>query len=299
MASKRPLSAADQHRYRQILQSATIGALMDSRRWEPGELAFQGGTSLHLAHGSARFSEDLDFMVRGGLSLGELSKAVQRRLQRLPGVPPDMQVTVTTPTGERNPHAFMVTLGGAGIIGSAKVKVELWSTPGEALDSLKLLILPIASPTGAQAFVPTLSLDEVVADKVYALGARDRLKARDVFDLWWLCEQQGASLNADELLTRLSIYPAPLKTSTPQETAENWLASAEARLATLADPNVAKSVAMDLLRWLPSSWKMDQAVAAQMLSASARWLDQGIERIREAYPAQELVAAPEAVRERG
>lgn len=293
MASKRSLSPADQQRYRQILQSATIGALMDSRRWEPGELAFQGGTSLHLAHGSARFSEDLDFMVRGGLSLGDLSKAVQRRLQRLPGVPPDMEVTVTTPTGERNPHAFMVTLGGAGIIGSAKVKVELWSTPGEALDSLKLLIKPISSPTGAQSFVPTLTLDEVVADKVYALGARDRLKARDVFDLWWLCDQQGASLNADELLTRLSIYPAPLKDSSAQETAEKWLASAEARLATLADPNVAKSVAMDLLRWLPSSWKMDQAVAAQMLSVSARWLDLGIERIREAYPAQE------ALRERG
>lgn len=298
MASKRPLSATEQHRYRQILQSATIGALMDSRRWAPGDLAFQGGTSLHLVHGSARFSEDLDFMVRGGLSLGDLAKSVQRRLQRLPGVPPELSVTVSTPTGERNPHAFMVTLGGPNVIGSAKVKVELWSTPGEALDSLKLLIKPIASPSGAQAFVPTLSLDEVVADKVYALGARDRLKARDVFDLWWLCEQQGASLSADALLTRLSIYPAPQKGSGTRETAENWLASAEARLATLADPSVVKAVAMDLLRWLPSSWKMDQAVAAQMLSASARWLDQGIERIREAYPVERAVSA-EVVRERG
>lgn len=299
MAAKRSLSPADQQRYRMILQSATIGALMDSRRWAPGELAFQGGTSLHLAHGSARFSEDLNFMVRGGLSLGDLSKAVQRRLQRLPGVPADMVVTVSTPTGERNPHAFMVTLGGPNVIGSAKVKVELWNTPGEALDSLKLLIKPISSPTGAQAFVPTLTLDEVVADKVYALGARDRLKARDVFDLWWLCEQQGATLNTDELLTRLLIYPAPQRDSSPQETADNWLASAEARLATLADPKVAKAVAMDLLRWLPSSWKMDQAVATQMLNASARCIDRGIERIRAARDAETLGAAVEAIRDRG
>lgn len=240
-------------------------------------------------------------MVRGGLSLGDLSKSVQRRLQRLSGVPPEMVVTVSTPNAERNPHAFMVTLSGPHIIGSAKVKVELWSTPGEALDSLKLLVKPIASPTGSQAFVPTLTIDEVVADKVYALGARDRLKARDVFDLWWLCEQQGASLHADDLLTRLSIYPAPQKVSSPQETAENWLASAVERLATLDDLQVVKSVVEDLKRWLPSSWKMDEGVASQMLSASARQLQLGIERIQGAIEAQQLVEIPvaEVVRERG
>jgi predicted nucleotidyltransferase component of viral defense system len=105
MVKKRSLTADDQQRFRAILQSATISALMDSRRWQPGELAFQGGTCLHLAHGSARFSEDLDFMVRGGLSLYGLSKEVQRRLQHLPGVPSDMAVTVAPSREERNPHA--------------------------------------------------------------------------------------------------------------------------------------------------------------------------------------------------
>ena len=66
---KRTLSAQDEVHLRAVLQTATLAALMDSRRWEPGDIAFQGGTSLHLTHGSARFSEDLDFMVRGSLSL--------------------------------------------------------------------------------------------------------------------------------------------------------------------------------------------------------------------------------------
>lgn len=66
---KRTLSSQEEAQLRDVLQTATLAALMNSRRWEPGDIAFQGGTSLHLAHGSARFSEDLDFLVRGGLSL--------------------------------------------------------------------------------------------------------------------------------------------------------------------------------------------------------------------------------------
>jgi len=77
---KRVLTPQQLQTLRSMLQAATIAALMDSRRWEPGDLAFQGGTCLHLAHGSARFSEDLDFMVRGGLSLRGLSKEVQNKL---------------------------------------------------------------------------------------------------------------------------------------------------------------------------------------------------------------------------
>src|SRR5660397_11042 len=186
MATKRTLSSEEQQRLRAILQSAAISALMDSRRWQPGELAFQGGTCLHLAYGSARFSEDLDFMVRGGLSLEGLAKEVLRRIRLPPDIPADMTVVVSKGKDERNPHVFMITLGGPNVIGSAKVKIELWQTRETALNSLKLVVSTITSPAGGQAFVPVLTLDEILADKVYALGARDRLKARDVFDLWWL-----------------------------------------------------------------------------------------------------------------
>ena len=78
LSHKRVFSTQAQLQLREILQTATLAALMDSRRWEPGDLAFQGGTSLHLAHGSARFGEDLNFMVRGGLSLDGLSKQVKK-----------------------------------------------------------------------------------------------------------------------------------------------------------------------------------------------------------------------------
>jgi len=284
MATKRVLSPQEQQRLRELLQASAIAALMDSRRWEPGDLAFQGGTCLHLAHGSARFSEDLDFMVRGGLSLDGLSTAVQRHLQMLPGVPVDMQVTVFAARGGRNPHAFTVTLGGSNVIGTAKVKIELRQTPAAALKSLQVVVKAIAAATGAQAFVPTLTLGEVLADKVYALGARERFKARDVFDLWWLCDRQPLELQAQSLTVRLDIYPG--KGEVRAQTAARWIAMAEARLLSMQTAEATLMVTKDLIRWLPSSWKMDQAVATDMMAVAVQRLDEGLQIMRRLFPAR-------------
>ena len=274
---KRTLSAQDESYLRSVLQTATLAALMDSRRWEPGDLAFQGGTSLHLAHGSARFSEDLDFMVRGGLSLKGLSREVQKRLRLPPDIAPDLSVSVTAIKDERNPHSFYVTLSGPQVIGSAKVKIELWQTPATAMHALTLKVSTISS-SAVQAFVPTLTLTEIFADKVYALGGRDRIKPRDVFDLWWLCEQGVTGTTPDLLRTRLGIYPAA--SGLLSDTAQGWLKSAAARLAELQTPGAVDKVAQDLKRWLPSSWPMDAAAAAPMLARAIEHLGLGMVMVR-------------------
>ena len=264
-AKKRTLSAQEQHALRSALQTATLEALMASRRWEPGDIAFQGGTSLHLAHGSARFSEDLDFMVRGGLSLAGLSSKVLEKLHLPASIPADLKLSVTAGKDEKNPHSFYVVLSGPDVLGSAKVKVELWQAGEIALKSLQVRVSTVASATG-QAFVPTLTLEEIFADKVYALGARSRIKPRDVFDLWWLEEKlpgAGSALPPEALRTRLQIYPA--SSGKMQDTARQWLHSAALRLEELASPAAPKMVSDDLQRWLPSSWKMDTSIAADML----------------------------------
>ncbi len=274
MASKKRILPPQQEQLlRAVLQTATLAALMDSRRWEPGDLAFQGGTSLHLAHGSARFSEDLDFMVRGGLSLEGLSKQVQQKLRLPPDVPADLRVTVSQGKDARNPHSFDVTLSGPQVLGSARVKVELWQAQAAALKSLQLKISTVASPAG-QAFVPTLTLPEIFADKVYALGARGRVKPRDVFDLWWLCEQGMPALTLQALLTRLEIYPAA--SGQALDTARMWLANAALRLQELRALEAAQRVAADLKRWLPSSWPMNEQVAADMLKIAKAQLEVGM-----------------------
>ena len=272
-SKKRTLPPQQAQLLRALLQTATLAALMDSRRWEPGDLAFQGGTSLHLAHGSARFSEDLDFMVRGGLSLAGLSKQVQQKLRLPPDVPSDLRVTVSSGKDARNPHSFDVTLSGPQVLGSARVKVEFWQAQPEALKSLQLKISTVASPAG-QAFVPTLTLPEIFADKVYALGARGRIKPRDVFDLWWLGEQGMPALTLQALLTRLEIYPAA--SGQALDTARAWLANAALRLAELRAADAALRVAFDLKRWLPSSWLMNEQVAADMLQIAVAQLEVGM-----------------------
>jgi predicted nucleotidyltransferase component of viral defense system len=270
---KRLLSVQEERRLSEILQTATLAALMDSRRWEPGDIAFQGGTSLHLAHGSARFSEDLDFMVRGGLSLHGLSKQIQNKLRLPPDIPADLSLSVSSAKDHRNPHSFYVTLGGSQVLGSAKVKIELWQTADAALKSLQLKISTVASPAG-QAFVPTLTLAEIFANKVYALGGRDRIKPRDVFDLSWLCDKQVPPLTLKALRIRLEIYPA--KSGNIIDTAKAWLVNAGERLSDLSAPAAASEIAADLKRWLPTSWPMNEQVAAEMLQPAIEQLQLGI-----------------------
>lgn len=250
---------------------------MGSRRWAPGDLVFQGGTSLHLAHGSPRFSEDLDFLVRDSLKIGSIEKAVQARLEGTPWIPKDMVVSVTTPREGRNPHMFDVTLSGTSVMGSVRVKVELWRAPEEALKPLTVIVKPVRLATGpaagAQAFVPTLDPHEIFVDKVFAVAARPYLKPRDVFDLYWLEQQRGGvdELAARELGVRLATYP--------NETPAAWLTKAEARRRELLVG--AGKVKEDLRRWLPSHWDLSDDAVKLMIEASVRALDAGCERMRE------------------
>lgn len=276
MSAKRTLSTPDQQRLRAILQTATLAALMDSRRWQPGDIAFQGGTSLHLAHGSARFSEDLDFMVRGGLSITGLATQVQKKLRLPPDIPTDLQVSVSSGKEAHNPHIFYVTLSGPTVLGSVKVKIELWQTDAFALKSLSLKVSTVTSPAG-QAFVPTLTLEEIFAGKVYALGARKRIKARDVFDLWWLADKKTAAVPLEALRTRLAIYPTH---GGAAGTAKAWVANANLRLADLKATTAAGVISKDLKRWLPSSWPMSEAAALEMINLSIEQLKAGIETMQ-------------------
>jgi predicted nucleotidyltransferase component of viral defense system len=274
---KRLLAAKEQQLLREILQTATLAALMDARRWQPGDLAFQGGTSLHLAYGSVRFSEDLDFLVRGGLSLAGLAKQVQNKLRLPPDIAADLRVSVSPSKDLRNPHMFVVTLSGPQVLGSAKVKLELWQTQPDSLKGLAIKVSTLRSAAG-QAFVPTLSLDEIFVDKVYALGARARVKPRDVFDLWWLSEKAFFTLTAQALRNRLTIYP--VASGVLADTAAAWLTNAALRLQDLQAQGAAAWLAADLKRWLPSFWQMDEAQAARMLAVSTANLQNGIQQMQ-------------------
>lgn len=283
MAKKRTMSTEEADDLRHSLQVATLDALMTARRWEPSTLLFQGGTAIHLGFGSPRYSEDIDMLTRESLKLDSLASAVERRLQGTRWLPPDARLVVSAAKPDRNPHAFTVTISGPQVIGSVRVKVELWRTSAEVLEAMQWSVRPVriarGPASGMQAFVPTLEPEEIYVDKVFALVARPYLKARDVFDLHWLRSQRGQpGCSAVGLRVRLATYP--------NESAEAWLARAVARREELLTSG--PKIAEDLRRWLPSYWRLDEAAVRDMIDQSVAALDQGVEAMREVVAMREL-----------
>lgn len=269
---KRTLTASEAFDLRQALHVAVLDALMGSRRWEPGSLVFQGGTSLHLAHGSPRFSEDLDFLVDSSLRLDSLSTALQARLMAAGWIPADTKLSVSKAKEGGSLHSFVVSVGGEEVIGAVRVKVELWRTAPAAVKAVHAVVSPVKLATGPaagmQAFVPTADLREIYVDKVFALAARPYLKPRDVFDLYWLAEQagqDGLQCTPEALELRLATYP--------NESAQEWLEKAKERMQVL--PAAVDAVQADLARWLPSTWQVKSEDALRMIDVSVAALSEG------------------------
>lgn len=290
---KTVLSAIQQFDLRQAIQVATLEALMASRRWQPGELVFQGGTSLHLAHGSPRFSEDLDFLVQSSLDLSSLGASVEARLRWVSWLPPGTSLKVSRARDPDNLHAFVVSVGGPEVIGAVRVKVEMWRADARPMNDLCVVVLPVRIASGpgagAQAFVPTENLAEIHADKVFALGARTYLKPRDLFDLHWIEQRQpGIATTPDDLETRLRIYP--------NESPLSWIEKSEKRLKALE--TCVDIVQADLTRWLPSSWPLQERQVRDIVTTSAAALQRGMEamqavaRLRPASSRAETTSRP-------
>jgi predicted nucleotidyltransferase component of viral defense system len=277
--AKRKLTSTEEFDLRQALHVAVLEALMVSRRWQPGELIFQGGTGLHLAHGSPRYSEDLDFFVDESLNLQTLDRAMWSRLSTLSWLPHDMTLTVSKAKEAHNPHSFVVRLAGEEVIGGVRVKVELWRTATDAMSSIGVSVVPVklvqGPAAGMQTFVPAATVAGIYVDKVFALGARPYLKSRDVFDLYWIERQADAPwvCSTDDLRVRLATYP--------NETPAGWLEKAEERRAELAASGAAGTITADLKRWLPSSYPLDEDTVAQMLATTVRALDRGVDLMQE------------------
>lgn len=274
--AKRQLSASEAFDLRQALHVATLDALMASRRWEPGDIAFQGGTSLHLAHGSPRFSEDLDFLVNSSLNLDRIGESIQKRLKSAQWIPSGTSLVVTKAKDGHNPHAFNVNVSGPNVVGGVRVKVELWQTAAQTITALKVTASPVrlaAGPgAGMQAFVPTAELAEIHVDKVFALAARPYLKPRDVFDLHWLGAQGVAPVcTVEDMRVRLATYP--------NVRPEQWLAMASARLVELQ--GATDRITEDLKRWLPAHWPMTAERVHEMVAVSTHALEQGMEVMQE------------------
>ena len=180
-----------------------------------GRLAFQGGTALRLCYGGQRYSEDLDFTCGAGaeepFELGDVETLLRHHVAARYGL--GLEVVPPKPGRPSNFGAGVVAVKRwsfnvlvPGFAATQRVHFEVCNVP--SYDVVPTLIQPRYTFLGdvySDIALRVESLNEILADKVVALVARDRVKARDVWDLRWL-DQKGMTLDLPLVRRKLGDY---------------------------------------------------------------------------------------------
>lgn len=169
-------------------------------------LTFQGGTSLRLCYGSARFSEDLDFTGGENFSTAYLVN-MKNCLEKYLGTRYGLEVSVKEPkemmafSDEREVKVdkwqlSITTAPERRDLPKQKIKIEVINIPSYSRVPRSLLHNYDFLPDGYDdTLIMVETLDEIMADKLVSLVNCSRyVRYRDIWDLHWLT-QQGASIN--------------------------------------------------------------------------------------------------------
>lgn len=201
-AKKQALSQHERRAWADMGHLFFLDALMSVSGLACRQIAFQGGTSLHLSWGSPRFSEDIDFLLDGEAVATErmhkAMRAVEDRVKRLfhaqdPGFEIEVKDISTNPA---RMMVYCLDVAHVAKLGKAKVKAEFWRVPSEYLERYQVeMRTPMPKDGELMARiqsgvpVPSATISSILADKIVAMAYRERIKWRDIFDVWWLGEQ--------------------------------------------------------------------------------------------------------------
>lgn len=202
MAVKRTaLSVGQRREWANMGHLFFLDALMSASGLKCHQIAFQGGTSLHLSWGSPRFSEDLDFLLEkdgARVRLMNSMKAVADQIKRqFHALDRGFSIEIKDRTGDAERMlVFELVIGHVAKVGSAKVKTEFWLVPVDYLAHYQVeMRTPMPRSDDVMARIqsnqplPSAKLTSILADKIVAMAYRERVKWRDIFDAWWLAEQ--------------------------------------------------------------------------------------------------------------
>lgn len=170
-------------------------------------LVFQGGTALRLCHQNNRYSEDLDFALVNGtkFELNDMSffkKSFEKKIQNKYG----LSIEFTEPKNDENrvkKYTAKVLLPLANNQ-KAKINIEIAQIPSYD-NSLKTIINNYPNEFSANTFVRVESKEEILADKIIALGTREYLKYRDFWDIKFL-QDIHIKLNYDFVRQKIKDY---------------------------------------------------------------------------------------------
>lgn len=255
--TRKELTPALATEWAQMAHALYLEALMSQSDWSVGEVAFHGGTSLRMSWASARYSEDLDFLLsREVKDLDRIARKVELSIGEMARrIDPNFVIEMKDKTKDQERMGvYMISVSHPGFIGKAKIKAEFWRTNPIYLDRYptELRMPHVAGGSSDLVFltsnpVPAATLETAYADKLVALATRPFLKWRDLYDLWWIGTQTPTELDMDSLceqfLHNITAY-TPLNDLPPEQALLLFLNKSKDEIIAFADP--------DIKNWLPA-----------------------------------------------
>jgi len=166
-------------------------------------IVFQGGTALKLCYNLNRYSEDLDFTINK-----EGKKFINKLFDELPSKLKIDEKIEATFDSKGSMDIINIKVIPEERIKSINVKIEFMEVPSY---SKQFRIVEDKYSFGIKdLYIPTKSLEEILADKITALGGRPLLdsipfKSRDIWDIAWL-SNNNIVLNSDLISKKLDDY---------------------------------------------------------------------------------------------
>lgn len=142
------------------------------------KIVFKGGTALRLAYNSPRFSDDLDFDIIKPLNFKQFSATVKKINTQFPE---------TTISDLRNKYYTFLAeykISDPLLPQNFSLKVEISKRQSEYGRSIRLFASPT---TNLQAMLFIEEIQDILKDKKKTIS--ERLKARDLFDIWFICQK--------------------------------------------------------------------------------------------------------------
>ena len=205
----------------QAMQYILLDSTFQNNVLEENDIVFHGGTSLHIVHGSPRFSEDLDFMISiekaeklEKIMLNALKSLKNKLALVLPRSDIRMKMPKQTELEVNTTLKYDVVWSHPAKHGSVRVKSEFYTvSPDQIIAYAKEnkrqkqssfvnsdLNMFDADALTINSLIPAATMNSIYGDKLVALAKRDYLKPRDFFDLWWLNKIMNKTYDDDKMI---------------------------------------------------------------------------------------------------
>ncbi|CBW75728.1 unnamed protein product [Mycetohabitans rhizoxinica HKI 454] len=244
---------------KEILHYEILYALLQSGA--AAALTFQGGTALRLCYQGTRYSEDLDFAGGDNFDprlMAPFAELLQKEIADAYG----LQIEIKAPKEKPPSDGVNVTRWSAkvhipqidpSVPQNQIINIEVASVPAHDADLVSIAAnYPHLPAPHRQLIITAETPNEILADKLLALGARPFLKARDIWDIKYLTDRQVAP-DMDLIGRKLLDYGWA---------EDDFKKALQRKLNQLDDPVAASAFHKEMSRFV------DAGVAAQLRNAA-------------------------------